>query len=169
MKRAGVAYGCFAGLAAIAAFSGRAVTQPAGHPEAAASLRAAGMPRDVVATFERACLDCHSGDTHWPWYARLPLIREQIQADVAMARQFLDFSNWSKYTPGQRLGYAVAIGNAAGNSMPPRKYLAAHWSAIVADSEREHLQRWAKAERARLLESRARKPNTTPREPLAAR
>jgi len=33
------------------------------------------VPTSVLSVLDRACLDCHSNETRWPWYNRLPRFR----------------------------------------------------------------------------------------------
>jgi hypothetical protein len=44
--------------------------------------------------FERACQDCHSANTRWPWYRRIPPASWLIRKDVNDARLHVDFSNY---------------------------------------------------------------------------
>ena len=41
----------------------------------------------TLALFERACQNCHSENTEWPWYGRIPPISWAIRKDINEARQ----------------------------------------------------------------------------------
>ncbi len=43
---------------------------------------------------ERACFDCHSNQTKWPWYSGLPVISRLISDHVDKGRSRLNFSEW---------------------------------------------------------------------------
>jgi hypothetical protein len=43
-------------------------------------------PLLVRAIIQRACADCHSEETKWPWYSNLPPVSWQIRADIDNAR-----------------------------------------------------------------------------------
>lgn len=43
---------------------------------------------------QRACFDCHSNETEWPWYAKIYPASEMIIADVEKGREALNFSEW---------------------------------------------------------------------------
>jgi len=49
----------------------------------------------------RACFDCHSNETSWPWYARYAPVSWLVTSDVADARRDLNFSDWQN---GDRKG-----------------------------------------------------------------
>ncbi|HEX7229427.1 MAG TPA: heme-binding domain-containing protein [Candidatus Binatia bacterium] len=44
----------------------------------------------------RACFDCHSDQTVWPWYSNIAPISWLIQRDVEKGRSELNFSEWNR-------------------------------------------------------------------------
>lgn len=44
----------------------------------------------------RACYDCHSNQTVWPWYASVGPASWLIQRDVDVGRRKLNFSEWDR-------------------------------------------------------------------------
>ncbi|MHC4450834.1 MAG: heme-binding domain-containing protein [Planctomycetota bacterium] len=44
----------------------------------------------------RACYDCHSNETKWPWYAHIAPVSWLITHDVHEAREHLNFSEWDR-------------------------------------------------------------------------
>jgi hypothetical protein len=99
--------------------------------------------------FERACQDCHSANTEWPWYSRIPPISRKIHEDVAQGRKFMDLSKWDTYTNAERSGYLMAIVAATETHiMPPPKYVWMHPKAKLSEAELRSVKRWALAERA---------------------
>ena len=40
----------------------------------------------------RACMDCHSYETHWPWYSYVPPVSLLVVRDVIAGRDELNFS-----------------------------------------------------------------------------
>lgn len=43
---------------------------------------------------ERACFDCHSNETKWPWYANIAPVSWVVAHDVEEGRAALNFSEW---------------------------------------------------------------------------
>lgn len=86
---------------------------------------------------ERACFDCHSNQTHWPWYSNVAPMSWLVQNHVDEGRRELNFSEWTR-------GHAEA-GEAAEavreREMPPRSYVLLHPDARLTDAEREQLAR----------------------------
>jgi hypothetical protein len=107
-------------------------------------LDGSSVPPPVRAVLERACQDCHSENTAWPWYAHLPPVSWKIHSDVAKARAVMNFSKWDSYTESEQQGFREAIGMAVkSHIMPPREYLFLHGRAKLSAEELELLAAWA--------------------------
>jgi hypothetical protein len=89
------------------------------------------------ALVKRACYNCHSNETVWPWYSNIAPISWLTQRDVNRGRGWLNFSEWNDpmNQPGD-----VAEQVAAGN-MPPWFYLPLHPEARLTQEERTELVR----------------------------
>ena len=85
----------------------------------------------------RACFDCHSNQTRWPWYANLAPFSWAVQQDVENARSIINFSEWNRRYP--LAGYAGR--RTSTGMMPPYKYMMAHPEANLTPDERAELAR----------------------------
>jgi hypothetical protein len=66
----------------------------------AATFEAAASPAPAMAAVvHRACYDCHSNATIWPWYSRYAPVSWLVADDVKEGRRHLNFSEWAKYGP----------------------------------------------------------------------
>jgi len=83
----------------------------------------------------RACGDCHSYETHWPWYASLAPISWRVQSHVDEGRQHLNFSAYDK---PQRHAHEAADMVEEGE-MPPWDYLLMHREAKLTPEEKRDL------------------------------
>ena len=54
---------------------------------------------EVVSVLRRACYDCHSNETVWPWYSRVAPVSWVIAHDVNEGRAALNFSTWNQLSP----------------------------------------------------------------------
>lgn len=84
----------------------------------------------------RACFDCHSNETVWPWYSNIAPISWAVQNDVEEGREKLNFSEWDGSQDGDEAAETVRD-----RSMPPTQYLLAHASARLSDAELVALER----------------------------
>lgn len=78
----------------------------------------------------RACFDCHSNETVWPWYSNVAPMSWLVQSDVDEGREELNYSEWSQRQEGEESAETVRDG-----SMPPRSYLLTHPEARLTDAE----------------------------------
>jgi heme-binding protein len=78
------------------------------------------VPAPVMASLRRACFDCHSDETRWPWYAALPVASHLIERDVTAGRGQLNLSRWTLYNPFDRADLLDKIcEKATTGTMPP--------------------------------------------------
>ena len=62
------------------------------------------MSPNVAAVFHRACHNCHSETTDWPWYSTVAPLHWLLAADVYGAREHMNLSRWGRYTAGRANG-----------------------------------------------------------------
>ncbi len=87
----------------------------------------------------RACYDCHSNQTVWPWYSRIAPVSWLIQNDVDRGRRRLNFSEWDRPQRGARVS-AIDRRMQRG-SMPPWYYILMHSQATLSEMEKQGLMR----------------------------
>jgi hypothetical protein len=74
---------------------------------------------------KRACFDCHSNETRWPWYSNIAPVSWLVQHDVDRGRAVLNFSE-STRTEEEASESAESI---LEGEMPPRLYVSVHKDA----------------------------------------
>ena len=88
--------------------------------------------RDLVV---RACYDCHSNQSTWPWYSNVAPISWLIQHDVQQGRARLNFSQWG--TSGRGAGDAAE--QVQRGTMPQWYYVLLHPTANLTSAEKQAL------------------------------
>jgi len=142
----------FALLAVLVAlqFIRPAKTNPTSEPALALQAHAT-VPAEVNAAFERACRDCHSNQTDWPWYSNVAPASWLVADDVRIGRQQLNLSEWGKYNARQAENKLDEIcGVVQAGSMPPKAYLVTHPQAKLSAAEITAICTWTAAEQNRL-------------------
>ena len=72
----------------------------------------------------RACFDCHSNETKWPWYAYIAPVSWMIAHDVQEGREEFNFSEWGKNLEDEPKELAEEFEETIRNgSMPPWNYV----------------------------------------------
>lgn len=86
---------------------------------------------------DRACFDCHSNQTRWPWYGHVAPLSWMVQRHVDEGREVLNFSEWDRsYEEAGEAAETVVEGE-----MPPASYLLLHPEARLSARERDQLAR----------------------------
>lgn len=85
--------------------------------------------------FFRACADCHSNQTRWPWYAKVAPVSWLVTHDVAEGREHFNVSEWHR--PQEDANEAAE--ELREGKMPPRTYLPAHPEALFSEAEKREL------------------------------
>lgn len=82
------------------------------------------------AFFERACADCHSNQTVWPWYSNIAPVSWLIQHHVDEGRSLLNLSELGRKNEVGKMGVSIFKGR-----MPPKTYLPLHPKARLSQTE----------------------------------
>jgi hypothetical protein len=85
----------------------------------------------------RACFDCHSNQTAWPWYSHVAPVSWYVQRHVEEGRGELNFSEFG--IGRQETSDTAEV--VRDGTMPPGYYLPLHSAARLSDEERAALIR----------------------------
>jgi hypothetical protein len=88
--------------------------------------------RDLVT---RACYDCHSNQTTWPWYSNVAPLSWLIQHDVEEGRSRLNFTEWNQ--PQREVESAAR--QVQRGTMPQWYYVLLHPTANLTPAEKQAL------------------------------
>jgi Haem-binding domain len=160
MKRGGRIAAVGVGIVVVAL--GVMQLMPVQRPELA---RAQSEPADIAAppqieaTLRRACYDCHSDETHSPWYSAIAPVSWLVAHDVDYGRREMDLSQWQNYYPATRLRKMEWMGRALHEEvMPPWPYRLMHPRARLSNEDRSTLEQWVEAQ----VEASQKGASTTP-------
>lgn len=86
--------------------------------------------------FARACADCHSHETKYPWYSKVAPISWLLEHDIQEGREHFNVSLWGeqKKNEGEEAAKEVREGE-----MPMWIYTLAHPEAKLTGSEKQEL------------------------------
>jgi Haem-binding domain len=104
----------------------------------------APAPPEVRAILKRACYDCHSNETIWPWYSHVAPFSFLLGRDVREGRREVNFSTLGDAPLKRRQRKWMEIPEQVDKrEMPPWFYTAVHPEARLSDADRAALVRWA--------------------------
>jgi hypothetical protein len=119
-------------------------------------LSGADSPESVRNVLAQACGNCHSQNTHWPWYSQVAPFSWLIENDVKRAREHLNLSRWNTLDAVEQRSLLTAIATVVENrEMPLHKYLMFHGEARLSPEDSLQVIEWTRAERTRLRTSAA--------------
>lgn len=103
------------------------------------------VPEEIAAILEKACYDCHSNKTRWPWYSYVAPVSWYLVRHVQRARSDLNFSEWPVFDLELESDALRDIHKQVSRGkMPLKSYKIMHRGARLSRKEREILLRWAK-------------------------
>lgn len=112
-------------------------------------------PPEVRTVLRRACYDCHSNETVWPWYSRIAPVSWLVARDVVKGREELNFSTWNRLSTKQQVeAMKESWEEIEEGEMPPWFYLPAHRDARLSENDRMLLREWAVSTRSSAAPSR---------------
>lgn len=101
---------------------------------------------EVKSILDKACMDCHSNETKYPWYAEVTPINMWIDGHIEHGRGHLNLSEWNSL-PEEDRRHAIkeTIEVVHEKEMPMLFYWLIHWDAKLTDAERETLVEYFKS------------------------
>ncbi len=87
---------------------------------------------------QRACFDCHSNETVWPWYSNVAPVSWLVQHDTDEGRSKLNFSDVQSIRELSKVVREISEVVQEGE-MPPLQYYPTHPEARLTDQEKQLL------------------------------
>lgn len=105
-------------------------------------------PPEVEGVLRKACMDCHSNETRWPWYSRMAPASWLVMRDVRKGRSRMNMSEWGETDEEERaLDRESSWEQIESGEMPPWFYIPMHPDARLSAREKELLKGWLLAKR----------------------
>jgi hypothetical protein len=101
------------------------------------------IPADVQTILKRACYDCHSNTTRYPWYTHIQPVGWLMAAHIRDGKKELNFDEYGTYSSKRqrnkmkRMKEQVTTGK-----MPLSSYTLIHADARLTTAQRELISNW---------------------------
>ena len=108
-------------------------------------------PAEVKAVLARACFDCLSDNTRYPWYANVQPVAWWLAHHVNEGKRHLNFSDFGSLPAVRqyrKLGGVINV--LKKHEMPLSSYTLIHTDARLTDAQTKSLTDWVTAIRAKL-------------------
>lgn len=112
---------------------------------------AVAVPADVSQILGRACNDCHTNTTIYPWYSNIQPSGWFLKSHIDDGRRHLNFSVFNTYAPTKKTKKLEEIcEQVESKEMPLPSYLWIHSESKLSESDAKALCDWAKDAGAKL-------------------
>ncbi len=104
------------------------------------------IPADVQLVFQKACYDCHSNNTTYPWYSYVQPVTWWLQHHVDEGKAELNFSEFAGYSLRRQYRKLEEINKEVKEGeMPLSSYTLIHSGAKLTATEKLAIANWATA------------------------
>ena len=102
------------------------------------------VPGDVSDILKKACNDCHSNNTRYPWYAEIQPVAWWLNDHIEEGKEELNFSEFTTYRPARQYRKLEEIKKQIDEGeMPLSSYTLIHTDAKLTDAEKQTLINWS--------------------------
>ena len=92
-----------------------------------------------------SCYDCHSNNTHYPWYSAIQPVRFIMDKHAVDGKKEINFSEFSTYTKKRKLHKLDEVVEMLDeDEMPLKSYTIIHGDAKLSIEQKEQLKQWVK-------------------------
>ena len=100
---------------------------------------------NIESILKKACFDCHSDKTVYPWYSKITPINYLISHHVKEGKEHINFSNWINYSIDKKEHKMEELYEEVEEKhMPLKSYKTFHSGARLSPNEIDDLVNWAK-------------------------
>lgn len=101
------------------------------------------VPGNVQSILQNACYDCHSNNTHYPWYFNIQPTAWMMAQHIKDGKDKLNFSDFGSYTGRRQISKLKGIANQVrDDEMPIFMYKMMHKNAKLSQNEKTLLIDW---------------------------
>jgi hypothetical protein len=112
------------------------------------------VPLNVKAILAKACNDCHSNSTRYPWYAEIQPVSWWLANHVKDGKRHLNFNEFDGYRVAKQYKkLEECIEEIKSGSMPLPSYTIVHKDAVLTAAEKQALYNWCDILRENIREN----------------
>ncbi len=99
-------------------------------------------PEHIADNIRKACYDCHSNQTAYPWYSRISPVSWYLNKHILKGKEELNFSDYGQLDKAEKIGALADFFDALdAGTMPLQSYLLIHKEARLSQEASEALMR----------------------------
>ena len=102
------------------------------------------VPGDVKTILDKACLDCHSNNTRYPWYNNIQPVAWWLAHHVKEGKEHLNLDEYTNKSLRFQYHKMEEVDEMVEKSeMPLKSYTWGHSDAKLTPEERDKIRNWA--------------------------
>ncbi len=102
------------------------------------------VPDNVHQVLQKACYDCHSNNTTYPWYSHVQPVGWWLNDHVKEGKRHLNFAEFGSYISKRKIKKLKEVsGTINEGEMPLSSYTIIHTNARLSDEEKVLVTTWA--------------------------
>ena len=134
-------------LAALIVFVGIQLLRPApnkgGQVLPTDITKTVNVPDNVLSLFQKACYDCHSDNTRYPWYTNVQPMGWMMARHIKNGKENLNFSEFGSYSKRKQANKLRSIATSISEgSMPLSFYTSMHADAKLSEANKKLITDW---------------------------
>lgn len=99
----------------------------------------------------KACYDCHSNNTRYPWYAKIQPVDWWLTDHVEEGKRHLNFDEFAAYKPSRQYhSMKESVDEVKNGDMPLGSYTLIHSDAKLTDAQKQAFINWCQSIRTTL-------------------
>jgi Haem-binding domain len=100
-------------------------------------------PQNIKNLLKTSCYDCHSNNTHYPWYSKIQPGAWFMEGHINEGKDELNFSTFGNYSDRRKKGKLKSIvSQIRDNEMPLWNYTLMHQDAKLSEKDKLLLNNW---------------------------
>ena len=109
------------------------------------------LPAEVNTILKKACNDCHSNNTNYPWYNNFQPISGFLHNHIEEGKREINFNEFASYRIGKQYRKLLEIKEQVDqDEMPLSSYTFIHTNAKLTKEEKNVLINWAETLRSKM-------------------
>jgi len=101
------------------------------------------ISEDIALILRTSCYDCHSNETHYPWYSYIAPAKWLVIRDIKLGRDALNLSEWQDLKPRDKIKLLSNMSEEVEDgNMPMPVYTLIHRNASLNDDQKKLLIDW---------------------------
>lgn len=102
------------------------------------------IPDTALTILKAACYDCHSNNTHYPWYSNIQPVAWFLNKHIIEGKAELNFDEFGSYSRRRQSSKFKSIADQIkADKMPLTSYSLLHKDARLSRREKERIVNWA--------------------------